>query len=83
MKISYTEYNKSFKELAAEVKRIDESGSIRVFEDFDRSEETVKLTMNFSGKSYVSAEEAITYAGKILAVAGLVRNFRYNGYEIV
>lgn len=61
MKISYTEYNKSFKELAAEVKRIDESGSIRVFEDFDRSEETVKFTMNFSGKSYVSAEEAMTY----------------------
>lgn len=83
MKISYTEYNKSFKKLAAEVKRIDESGSIRVFEDFDRSEETVKITMNFSGKSYVSAEKAMTYAGKILAVAGLVRNFRYNGYEIV
>ena len=37
MKISYTEYNKFFNELTAEVKRIDESGSIRVFEDFDRS----------------------------------------------
>ena len=78
MKVNYREYWEEF----ARVKNLVRDVAGDMIEIYEVTEKPIELGVNWASIGTVSVEDAIEFAEKIKAVAEIVEDFKYNGYEI-
>lgn len=74
-------YRQAFRELQEKAYEIT-NGTINVFEKSWDFSNPVELGVNWSALGTVSVADAEIFATKMMEVANLIKNFKYNGYMI-
>ena len=74
------DFDKELTELQRKVRHLTD-GNVEVFET-NRYKEPVQLGVNWAGIDTVAPEKAIEFAQKMVEVAELAKNFKYNGYIV-
>lgn len=78
--VKYAEYDIELMDLQRAARRLSD-GTIEIYER-QRFREPVCLGINWSAVGTVAPEKAAEFAGQIMQVVELVKNFKYNGYTI-